>query len=116
MNTVKRTIALGLVAASVGLSVPALAQHHGGTGFRNGGFHHHSGAAFGLGVGLGLALGYPYYYNSYPYPSRYYYYDYPAYTYYDAPSYRTVWYWCAPAQAYYPNVTYCPQPWIPVRY
>ena len=50
----------------------------------------------------------------------------PEWYYFDAPIYPAPdfdvppgmvdgwWYWCAPAQEYYPYVTYCPAPWVRV--
>jgi hypothetical protein len=67
------------------------------------GFH---GRTFVRGPHVGVFLGAPFYV-----PPAYPYYYPPAYTYEPAPSY---WYYCPSYGQYYPNVSSCPEPWVPV--
>ncbi len=71
-------------------------EHHGFDGHHFGGrdfdHHHFEGRRFGFGFGFGPVF--PYY---------------PPYV--ELPSY---WYYCPSYQAYYPNVTSCPEPWVTV--
>lgn len=80
--------------------------HHGFDGHHFDGHHfdgHHFDRGihgrFGFGVGFGPVFPYYGYYPYYP----------PAYT--EAPAY---WYYCQSYGAYYPNVTTCPEAWVPV--
>ncbi len=114
-------------ALSVVLATPALADGHGGHGgggFHHGGeahhhegfhheFHHQHHNNFGFFFGGVGGFYDPWWYG---YPSAAY-----AYPYYPAaPAViptappQNVWYFCRPANAYYPYVASCPVPWEPV--
>ncbi|MBV8167667.1 MAG: hypothetical protein JO021_12795 [Alphaproteobacteria bacterium] len=71
---------------------------HGGAGFHDHGEFHH-GFHRGGGVFIGGGFYDPYFYEPYGYG-------------YAAPA-PGVWYYCPPANAYYPAVTSCPVPWQP---
>ena len=98
--------------------------HHDGfhhDGFHHDGFHHHNqfrGTFFFGGVGGFYDpwwWGYPYAY-AYPYPYPYPY-AYPAPAAVPAAPAPNVWYYCPPANGYYPYVPTCPVPWqlVPAR-
>ena len=112
------SLAAALVAASFLLAPSdAAAQSHGGhmmggghaggghfVGSSHGGFRHdgrafHGGHFHGGHFGAAFVVGgiwYPWY--AYP-----------------APVYASTWYYyCPSAGAYYPQVTYCPEPWVAV--
>jgi hypothetical protein len=88
------------------------APHGGGWG---GGWHHHDHDHFfgGWSIGFGWPYWDPWWNWDYPY---YYAPTYPAYVAPNAvplpPSY---WYYCPSARAYYPYVSQCPEPWVPVN-
>jgi hypothetical protein len=91
---------------------------HGGSGFHHRGGHHHHGHRHHhhhSSIGVGFAFGSPWWY-----PPPYYYYPvaYPAQpaTYVEqngAVSEEPAgwWYYCAPANGYYPHVKECPSGW-----
>jgi hypothetical protein len=87
------------------------APHGGGWG----GWHHHDHDHFfgGWSIGFGWPYWDPWWNWDYPY---YYAPTYPAYVAPNAvpvpPSY---WYYCPSARAYYPYVSQCPEPWVPVN-
>jgi hypothetical protein len=98
---------------------------HPGWGGGHGWHHHdHDGGGWGGGWGFGYwgpysdpwlwGWGYPYY--GYPYYAP----SYPAYVVPDtgavpsAPPPPAYWYYCPSAKAYYPYVSQCPEPWVPV--
>ena len=82
---------------------PGIGRFPGHPPFVRPGFH---GRTFVRGPHVGVFLGAPFYV-----PPVYPYYYSPAYTYEQAPSY---WYYCASYGQYYPNVSSCPEAWVPV--
>jgi hypothetical protein len=107
--TRKLLMAVAVVAIAFTLRIGiGPAEAHGGSfhggGFHGGGFHgggfHHGGFRGGF-VG-GVFLGDPYF-GTYPYPVPY-----------AAAPAPAFWYFCPPANAYYPAVPSCPVPWQPV--
>ena len=119
IKPLKSGVCLVLITASLSL-LAAVPPHGGpaggppgggGPGWHGGGSGWHGGGNpfvwWGLGLGMGLA--WPYYANPYPaYPYYYYPYSPPVVV---APPPPTVWYYCDPAQDYYPRVAQCPVPW-----
>ena len=92
--TRKLSIAALVIALAFIPWISVGAQARGG-GFHGGNFHHRDFRFRG-----GAFLGDPFFFGAYPYP-------YAA----GAPA---VWYFCPPANAYYPAVASCPAPWQPV--
>src|SRR5262245_43061792 len=97
----------------LGTAAAAFTGGHGGGshgGYGHGDHGHHGGFHGRTFIGP-VWFGWPYYY--YPYA-----YAYPGE--YAQPDLSTplapdaYWYYCAPAGAYYPDVRYCPAPWITV--
>lgn len=110
-----------VMAAILSLAMPVLPAVARGGGGHDGGFHHgghHDHDRFffgGFGGFYDPFWGYPYYGYPYAYPYAYPYpYPYPAT---DAPVAapasppQAVWYFCQPANAYYPYVSTCSAPW-----
>jgi hypothetical protein len=107
---------VGLAIAVLALPAgPSHAQHH----------HGHVGVFIGVGPGFWWGPPYPYWWGP-PYP--YYWYP-PPFSYppagvmtqpqvyvQQAPPQASLpdWYYCASAQAYYPQVQSCPEPWVRV--
>jgi hypothetical protein len=109
---------IAAVVLSVALAAAALAHGggghggggHGGGAHHGGGFHHgfhRHGFVGGFG-GVGDFYD-PWWYYGYPYVG----YPYPAVVVPGAPP-QNLWYFCQPANAYYPYVSSCPVPWQPV--
>jgi len=106
-------ITLAALAIVFALNGPSDARggggHGGGDGHPGGGIGHHFGGGhfegdhFHRGWHGGFAVG-----PAYPYD--YGYDDAPAYP-YEPP---TSWWYCSSYEAYYPNVTSCPEAWVPV--
>ncbi|MDE1989158.1 MAG: hypothetical protein KGI82_01705 [Betaproteobacteria bacterium] len=118
---IKRFLTVGL-SLLLGLSVIAPTRADPG---------HWDGWGWGLGLGFGLGLLYsrpyysPYYYPYYP--PNYYYYPAPTVIVNQPPAWSpgttvvvpdaapaAAWYYCEPAQGYYPYVRQCPEAWLPV--
>jgi len=116
---------LGLAIAGLLLLAPLAPAHAGGG-------HWHGGVFIGVGPWWG-PWGWPYPYWGYPY------WGYPYYPYYYPPTVviqeppvyieqtppapppppappapPAYWYYCRPAQAYYPSVQTCPEEWVKV--
>jgi len=110
LNRVKKlasmaVAALAIVLAAVGPSqARTVGGHDSGGGHSVGsGMHHgfdgHHDSDRGGHRRFGFRPGFPYY-GYYPYVYGY-----------QGPAY---WYYCQSYEAYYPNVTYCPEGWLPV--
>jgi hypothetical protein len=134
MKAARATLFSVVVLLGVAVTADAFAQgrrhhgrHHGGV--HHGGHHHHGGVRFGLFVGAPFFgyYGAPYYYPPY---SPYYYprtvvvpSSPPVYVeqgQVDAPPMQPqagYWYYCRQANAYYPYVEQCAEPWerVPPR-
>jgi hypothetical protein len=83
----------------------------------NGGWHHHRDGVF-----FDFGYGGPYW-DPWPWGWNYPYYYAPSYPVYVAPDVNpapsappppSYWYYCPSAKAYYPYVSQCPVPWVPV--
>jgi hypothetical protein len=107
LASVKRVASVTLIAVAMVLAAVAPSQGagHGFRGGHPGTFHHGFGGHrdfnrghFFIGHRPLMFWGYPYGY----YP--------PAYG-YSAPAY---WYYCPSYGAYYPDVTSCPEAWVPI--
>ena len=108
-------VAVVLIAAPVGYAAPRGGHafpahppvgHFGGRPPVVVPHHGFDGRHFVRGPHVGVVIGAPFYVPpvyAYDYP--------PAYTYAPAPSY---WYYCPSYGQYYPNVSSCPEPWVPV--
>ena len=122
--TVKKVVAIVLVAVAITLTAvgPSDARGHGGGGHGFSGGHHgfHGGHGF-HGHGrrpVIVGLGPPFLWGPY-------WWDYPPYTYpptvivepppvYVEPPAQRYWYYCQGASAYYPTVHGCPEGWVRV--
>ena len=122
-------IVLLLVAAPASEADGRRHRSHRGHGFhRHHGLHRHHLAHTRVFIGVGPAFywgpraywGYPYYY-----PPPYYVYTPPPVVVQEPPVYvqqsvtapqpaEAYWYYCPPAQAYYPTVESCPEAWVRV--
>jgi hypothetical protein len=89
----------------------------GHSGHGHGHFHGHGFVGGGVFVGGGPWGWDPFWYSPWPWP-------YPSapppvygaqsWTYVERPLVAGYWYYCPSANAYYPSVPSCPEPWVPV--
>ncbi len=115
-----RRSASGLVLAAIALvfllGAPGAAEAHGRY------WHRHQHGWWGPRVVVGVGPAYPYGWGCGWYPRPYYPYP-PAVVFREEPevyverpdaSVEGYWYYCESAEAYYPRVPSCPEPWVKV--